>query len=267
MSQPTASSPLQEVVAMLANLRRETENLFLSVELATHTHADREFLAFMQLAIGNVAAIETLAKADVRFVMAGTAAARAAYEVVVTATWMVATSDLAERERRWMALFMDEGKFWRRILEDAIKQQESDDFVKSMEAEVQRVSAIIAAVQPQLDALGAGPIKPTPPFEELLEQIGKPDLYVMYRLACQFVHPANRALAQVRDGEATHTEEVPVATYSYRTTEHEWKTSILLGAASLFMGLETLAAWLKGAPVSQRTAGVFNEILAKAVTL
>ena len=69
------------------------------------------FLAFMQLAIGNVAAIETLAKTDVRFVMAGTAAARAAYEVVVTATWMVATTDLAERDRRWMALFLDERKF------------------------------------------------------------------------------------------------------------------------------------------------------------
>ncbi len=267
MSQPTAARPLQEVVAMLAHLRRETENLLLSVEVATHSHADREFLAFMQLAIGNVAAIETLAKADVRFVMAGTAAARASYEVVATATWMVATTDLVERERRWMALFMDERKFWRRILDDAIKQQESDLFLQGMEAEVRRVGALIAAVQPQLDAMGAGPIKKTPPLDELLEQIGKSDQYAIYRMACQFVHPANRALAQVRDLPGTHAEGVPAAIYSYRTTEHDWWTAILLGAESLVMGLETLATWLNGPPLNERTAGVFNDILAKARTL
>ena len=267
MSQPIASSRLQEVVAMLADLRGETENLLLSVELATHTHADREFLAFMQLAVGNVAAIETLARAGVRFVMAGTAAARAAYEVVVTATWMVATSDLAERERRWMALFMDERKFWRRVVEDAIKQHEPDDFLHAMEAEVQRLDKIIATVQPQLDAVGAGRIKPMPQLDDLLDQIGKPDHYVMYKAAAQLVHPANRALAQVRDGQATHTEEVPVATYSYRTTERDWKFAIILGAVSLFMGVETLATWMKGPPISQRTGGAFNDILAKAQTL
>ena len=72
------------------------------------SHADAESLAFMQLAIGNAAAVEVLAKADFRLVVAGTAAARAAYEEVVTCAWMLAPDDLAERDRRWMALYVDE---------------------------------------------------------------------------------------------------------------------------------------------------------------
>jgi len=265
------------VVTTLAALRKEVEELLPSVHLATRSHADREFFGFMQLAIGNVAAIETLAKADKRLVMAGTAAARAAYEVMVTATWLVATDDLLERERRWAALLADERKFWRRVFDDASRQrqesddsaewQELDESVKSATAEVQRVEAIITAVQPQLDAARAGQVKPVPNVEEMLEQIGKPGHYVIYKTACQLVHPANRALALVRDFRETHREDLPVATYSYRTTERDWWIAIMLGAESLVMGLETLAAWLKGPPLSQRAAGLFNDILAKARTL
>jgi len=83
------TSPLRDSLALLADLRKEMEDLLPTVNWTTRCHADSEVLAFMQLVIGNVAAIEVLAKADVRLVVAGTAAAWAAYEEVVTAAWMV----------------------------------------------------------------------------------------------------------------------------------------------------------------------------------
>lgn len=267
MSQPPASTPLREVIATLAALRMEVEELLPRGQLISRSHADSEFLGFIQLAIGNVAALETLAKADSRLVMAGTAAARAAYEVMVTGTWMVATNDLLERERRWMALLADERKFWRRVHDDLTRQDALDDDVKGVEAEVQRVDAIIRAVQPQLDAARAGEVSPMPSFDVMLQQVGKPEDYVMYKTACQLVHATNRALSLVRDFRETLREDVPVVTYTYRTTERDWWIGMMLGAASLVMGLETLAAWLNGPPLSHRAAGLFNDILTKARTL
>ena len=64
MSQLQAPTPLRESIAMLAGLRKEVESQLDTVDWASQSHADTEVLAFMQLAIGNVAAIETLAKTD-----------------------------------------------------------------------------------------------------------------------------------------------------------------------------------------------------------
>jgi hypothetical protein len=216
----------------------------------------------MQLAIANVAAIETLGKRDNHFVVAGTAAARAAYEEVVTAAWMVGTNDIAERERRWMALFVDERKFWRKMIEEAVKRKDKDEYVKNLEDEEQRVLAIIEAVQPQLTAVGAGVVAPMPNFEERMELVGQPH-YLVYKTACQFTHPATRSLSLVRDIQAAHSEDADVATYGYRTTERDWTTAVLLGAESLWFGLETLATWLNAPPVTPRAIDLFNAIATK----
>lgn len=72
---------LLDAIAALAQLRVEVEKILADGEWSmTGSHADAEAMAFMQLAVGDVAAIETLAGRDIRLVIAGTAAGRAAYE-------------------------------------------------------------------------------------------------------------------------------------------------------------------------------------------
>ena len=106
------ASSLVEVIAALAALRTRVEKVLEEGGwVMAGSHADTEALAFMQLAIGNVAAIETLARADPRLGIAATAAGRSAYEGIVTLAWMLAPDDLAERDRRWMALFFEERAF------------------------------------------------------------------------------------------------------------------------------------------------------------
>jgi hypothetical protein len=263
MSQP--SSPLRDSLALLADLRKEMEDLLPAVNWASRCHADTEVLAFIQLVIGNVAAIEVLAKADVRLVVAGTAASRAPYEEVVTAAWMVWTDDLAERDRRWMALFVDEEKFWRTMVDEAVKRKDRDELIKDLQRQGTRATSIIAQVQPQLAVAGVGRVEQMPSFDKRLEQVGQPH-YVVYKTACQFTHPATRSLALVRDLGDAHSNDVPVADYGYRTTERDWTTAILLGAESLWFGLETLATRMGAPPVTPRARGLFNAIVDKVRT-
>lgn len=85
---------------------------------------------------------------------------------------VVPVDDLAERDRR------------------------RPPILQSLQAEVQRVEAIIAEVGPQLAAVGAGVPQRLPAFDERLEQVGQGHQYVVYKTACQWVHPTTRALAQ-----------------------------------------------------------------------
>ncbi len=194
-------------------------------------------------------------------VVAGTAAARAAYEEVVTAAWMVWTDDLAERDRRWMALFVDEEKFWRTMVVEAVKRKDRPEFIKDMKSQGTRATSIIAQVQPQL----AGPVEQMPSFDKRLEDVGQPH-YLVYKTACQFTHPATRSLALVRDLGDAHSNDVPVANYGYRTSEKDWTTAILLGAESLWFGLETLATRMGAPPVTKRATDLFNAIATKVRT-
>jgi hypothetical protein len=249
---------------MLAELRKELEDLLPTLDLATRCHADAEVPAFMQLAYGNVAAVEVLAKRDGRFVVAGTAAARAAYEAVVTAAWMVWTPDLGERDRRWLSLFVEEEGFWRVAIRDAIGRNDRHDIIDGLAAEQKRVAAIIGEVSPQLAALGIGPATKMPTFDERLIQVGQPH-YVVYKTACQFVHPATRGLSLVRDLLAAHSNDVPLTTYGYRTTERDWTTAVLLAAESIWFGLDLLRRCFQ-APVTQRPTDLFSQIVSKVKT-
>ncbi len=241
------------------------EDLLPTLDLATHCHADAEVPAFFQLAYGDVAAIETLAAKDQRFVVPATAAARAAYEAVTTAAWLIWTPDLAERDRRWLSLFVDEEKLWKVAIREAVARKDSQTIIDGLTAEQKRVAGIIAEVTPQLAAAGVGPAKSMPKFDDLLAQIGQPH-YVVYKTACQFVHPATRGLSLVRDLFAAHSNDVPLTTYGYRTTDRDWTTAVLLGAESIWFALDTLARWMHAPPVTPQATDVFNAVVSKVRT-
>lgn len=261
------TGPLHDSLALLVDLRKEMENLLPAVNWVIRSHGDAEVLAFMQLAIANVAAVETLAKTNIHFVVAGTAAARDAYEEVATAAWMVGTDDLPERERRWMALFVDEQKFWRTMIDEARKRvarkdpPDKDDlaFVTNLEGQERRVKKMIASAQPQLTAAGGGEAEKMPSIEQRLTAVGQHH-YLVYRTACQFTHAATRSLSLVRDLKTAHDKDIDVAAYAYRTTEADWTTAVLLAAESLAFGLETLATRMGAPPVTPRANHLFNAI-------
>jgi len=259
------TSPLLESIALLTELRTELGDLLPTMNWTAQCHADAEVPAFMQLAYGNVAAIETLARNGLHFVVAGTAAARAAYEAVITAAWLVWTPDLGERDRRWLSLFVDEEKFWKVAINEMVARKRPQATIDALREQQKRSSGIIAEVGPQLTAMGIRPAKPMPTFVDLLVELGQPH-YVVYKTATQFVHPATRGLALVRDLEATHSNDVPVATYTCRTTERDWTTAVLLGAESIWFGLNALARCIQAPPVSSRASGLFNEIASKVRT-
>lgn len=258
-------SPLLESISLLAELRKELEDLLPTLDLATRCHADAEVPAFIQLAYGDVAAIATLAKADPRYVVPATAAARAAYEAVATAAWLVWTPDLGERDRRWLSLFVDEDKFWKVAIREAIARNDPQALIDELTEQQKRSAGIVAQVTPQLAAVGAGQARPMPKFDDLLAQIGQPH-YVVYKTACQIVHPATRGLSLVRDLFAAHSNDVPVTTYGYRTTEKDWTTAVLLGAESMWFALDMLARWLKAPPVTQHATHLFNGVVSKVRT-
>jgi hypothetical protein len=197
--------------------------------------------------------------------VAGTAAARAAYEAVVTAAWLVWAPDLGERDRRWLALFVDEEKFWKVAINEMVARKRPQETIDALREQQKRSSGIIAEVGPQLAAVGVGPAKPLPNFADLLAEVGQPH-YVVWKTATQFVHPATRSLALVRDLEATHSNDIPVTTYAYRTTERDWTTAVLLGAESMWFGLSALARCMQAPPVSQHATDLFNGIVSKVRT-
>jgi len=219
----------------------------------------------MTLAIGDVIAIETLARSDQNLVIPATAAARAAYEVAVTCAWMLAPDDMVERDLRWEALFYEEREFWIRVLTDMKKYGSVPGAVETIQAEVTRVDAIINEIVLQLEANGSTALRRLPTFDERLRQLGQAQHYAAYKAACQLVHPTTRALRQVRDLEASHAEGSPPATYRYRTRQMDWTVALILGAESMRLGLDTLGTRLLpakrlSAEVGQSFADVMEKV-------
>jgi hypothetical protein len=228
------------------------------------SHADAEALAFMQLVMGDVAAIELLGETNIHFVIAGTAAARAAYETVVTCAWMLTPDSSGERDRRWMALFKDEYAYWTRMVEEAVTRKDQEPIVQDLKAEVSRVEQIISNVGPQLQALGLAPMQRMPALDERLQEVGQERNYVLYKTACQYVHPTTRALATVRDLYPAHSDEVRDVTYQWRMTARDWTTALLLGAESLAFGLETLGSRLQPAQkLTTEVVELFNAVASR----
>src|SRR6266851_9309733 len=201
-----ASSDLfSEAVSALGRLRVQVNTEITNGDWSSNSHAEVEALGFVMLAVGAVESVQVLARANVATVVAGTAAARAAYEAVATCTWMLAPSDPYERERRWMALFLDERSYWTRMADEAKTRKDGQPLIDAMDAEVQSIQRIIDKVHSQFVRRGLPPMRRLPSLDEQLNEIGERNTYVLYKTACQLVHPSIRALSQVRDFAASHS--------------------------------------------------------------
>jgi hypothetical protein len=238
------ASLLAEPLDLLGQLRKLVEAALARQRWDSFSHADTEALAFVHLANTDVAAIVTLGHQTVDFVIPATGAARSAFESVVTAAWMVAPDDAAERDRRWLALFVEERSYWKRMVEEAKERKDTAQVIADLEQEHAGVDQILAEVKPQFDAIGSPQPEKLPTMDLRLEAVGQGKQYVAYKTACQLVHPAIRALSLVRD-LGDHAQGVAVAAFSHRTRERDWIPAILLGAESMYFGLETLGKRLQ----------------------
>jgi hypothetical protein len=232
---------LMEAATALGRLRSAVDREVAAGQWNSASHADAEALGFMMLAIGDVASIEVLAKTRLTLVVAATAAARSAYETVATCSWMLAPNHGYERDRRWMALFLDERAYWTRMADEARSRNDGQPVIDAIEAEVTRIQAIIDNVQPQFDKHGLPPMKRMPTFDQQLDEIGERANYVLYKTASQLVHPSTRGLSQVRDLVSTHTDHNANAIYEWRTRPRDWTTGLMLGIHAMRLGLETLS--------------------------
>ena len=235
---------LAEPLDLLRQLRELVEATLAGKQWDSFSHADTEALAFMHLANTDVAAVVRLGHETVDFVIPATGAARSAFESVVTAGWMVAPDEAAERDRRWLALFVEERSYWKRMVEEAKERKDTAQIIADLEQEHSRVDQILAEVKPQFDAIGSPQPGKVPTMDLRLEAVGLKRQYVAYKTACQLVHPAIRALSLVRD-LGDHAQGVDVASFSHRTRERDWVPAILLGAESMYFGLETLGKRLQ----------------------
>jgi hypothetical protein len=107
----------------------------------------------------------------VDFVIPATGAARSAFESVVTAAWMVAPDDAAERDRRWLALFVEERSYWKRMVEEAKERKDTAQVIADLEQEHARADQILAEVKPQFDAIGSPQPEKLPTMDLRLEAV------------------------------------------------------------------------------------------------
>lgn len=256
---------LQDAIVALATLRRAVDKALAQGKWLSASHADGEALGFMAMALANVAGVETLAKSNLHLVIAGTAAGRAAYEAVITCAWMLEPTDLTERDRRWMGLFVEERAYWIRMVKEATTRGDTAAIVDTLIAEVARVDDIIANVTPQFQALNAKPLGKLPSMDDRIQEVGQGRTYVVYKTACQLVHATTRSLATVRDLHTTHKQGGNTASYHYRTRPHDWITAFLLSSESLAFGLETLSGRLlqPAQPLSPDIAALADAVVAR----
>lgn len=255
---------LRDALNALGALHQEYQRLLTNTAWEIRSHADLEALALATLALSNVAAVEHLGRAAMGFVVPATAAARSAFEAVVTAAWMVGPDEVAERERHWITLFLEERSYWRAMVEQH-RERQPEEVVALLRSEEERVGAFVDAVVPQLQAAGIPePARKMPKIEDRLVDVGKGSFHAVYKTACQLVHPASEALALVRDVH-DHAEGRPLAGFGFRAQARHWTSALLLAAEALGFGLETLARRVDPRPgLEEGFVALFNELGGRA---
>lgn len=203
---------------------------FVELDLQSGAHADLDALAFVQIVTVHTMAIERLGALDPQFLLPAMAAARAAYEAATAAAWLVEPTDAAERERRWLRLFVTEMSDWRVMKDEAAAQGDPAETLAGFDAEIVRVQNLLMGLQPLTLSDERMPQFPNVP--QRLREINESESYVMYRVACQFVHPASRSLGQVRS-LTVHADAHPPITLEFCREPRDWSIVLLLAGVAL----------------------------------
>lgn len=252
---------LIEVLDALTTFRTEAMTTISQMTLNVHSHGDHDALGLIFVAASHVAAVETLGKEEVEYVLPATAAARSGYEAVAMAAWLVEPASMAERDRRWFGLLLDERSFWEVMVREATHRGDPDDLIGNLRREIQRINNIVGHARPQLTKAGVPAAKHPPKMDRLLDAIGQRKHYVSHKYASQFTHPGTRSLRQVRDIRE-HAGTDGSISIAWRTKPGEWTVAILLAAESLMYALETVAAhFTPPTLVSKQAVNLYHRVV------
>jgi hypothetical protein len=264
--QSSATDPLAKSVAILRELRGHLEETLTSVDWEAKSHADLDALGFAFLVMTKTAAVELLADNDVAFAIAAGGPARAAWEAAVNAAWLVAPLDVASRDRRWLGLLLSERAYWESLKEEFETMNRGSSAIAASEGEIQRLTQIISAAEPQLKKFRIKRPRRVPDFRGRLTALKKERQYFMWSQASQYVHPGNRALEQFRSLKE-HGSNTPTATFEIRTTRREWSLVIGLSGEAIMLCGEALARLTPPGALTAEALAVWKRLIAEVQVL
>ncbi|WP_322751235.1 MULTISPECIES: hypothetical protein [unclassified Frankia] len=182
-SRPTVMRPTKQVLVVV-DLLEELLGAFLEAggrprfEGKWSSHDEAKSLTY--LLTRNVEAVMELGRRDLVLISPATSCARVAFEVSTRLTWLLYPEDPYEREARWLSLLAEEEAYHRYFDQvtdpKASKNGIADDLRKFIEA-----------VQDKLPE-GVTVPKRIPKLKEMLDEQGRGENYLGYRISSQYVH-------------------------------------------------------------------------------
>ncbi len=151
--------------------------------------ADREAMLLTNLIVRHIEAAILLARHDLVLFPTACVVSRSAIETSARAIWLLTPDDPFERECRWLAHFASEIEAYERS-NRMVKIARFDTRLKQLMEFHARVKAALPD--------GYEVPKRVPNFRRMLEEIGRPEAYLMYIQLSQYSHGAHMATGTYR---------------------------------------------------------------------
>jgi hypothetical protein len=182
--------PCPELI-VLAEILDEAIGIFIDARHHTAEDAGRweaplEAWAMSNVMVRNIEATTTMARHDEVLVTAAWSNARVAFEHSVRIIWLLFPNDRFESEMRWIALLAERERFHRYMAASEALGAESAARHRSLAETVHRVRIGVESQVPD-------PYRPmlrVPRIQDMLREMGTPEMYTIYRESSQYIHAA-----------------------------------------------------------------------------
>lgn len=134
--------------------------------------------------IRHVEAVIELARRDLVLLGPAAACARAGFESAVRSSWLLHPAEPMQREARYLTMLSELEKYYR-VMRDEIGPGAPDPALHG--DPVREIEELRLGIERQLPQ-GIRPLDRLPSIMAMLDEIGRRDNYVVYRMCSQFVH-------------------------------------------------------------------------------
>jgi len=146
--------------------------------------ADIEAVKLFNLAIRDIESIIELAKADLVLLPGANVLARAVFEISLKAAWMVQPDDPFQREVRWLVHLKEEARMFKQLVPKIVKAGGDPKFFQERGDLLHKFHADVAGTLPA----GCLELPGNPSIEQMLENVGQRQIYLLYTQLSTFVH-------------------------------------------------------------------------------
>lgn len=151
--------------------------------------------AIAHLVASNVRGVSVLGSHGSQNLPAAAACARSAFEGATTIAWMLDSTDIWDREARWLAYLKADQQLYERLARDL--GERAPELASNLDATASKKAERRQAIADELEEKGARKYS-FPDMQTRLAAIGNGDLYVGYRQASDITHAGPDALSLVR---------------------------------------------------------------------